>query len=425
MNHTVNLLFVDDEEGITNALRRLLRQQPWTCHFRNSGSEALALMQDQPMDLIVSDMRMPGMDGATFLAAARERQPEAVRFLMTGQADMEDTIKALNEGGISRFIAKPWSDVELVRAIEEGLRIKLLERERDRLLTETLAQQAELRSLNAGLELRVAERTRALQERTVQLDRSQSAIMEVFSAMLSSREHLIKGSSRRVAEVCRLLCIALKLDAVESRDIHRAAMLHEIGKLALPEELLKRSETGLTAYEHDEYMQYALHGEHSLTGVPDFERVAQIIRHHNENVDGLGFPDRLKGNDIPLGARVLKVARDFIGHQSRYLSKVPQTPEQALVFMRHQMNKRYDASIVEALCYLYESRQDLFADIAERTVTTRDAQVGERLVKDVVSKRGILLVPHNTVLTPHILNQLRKIEQSEGEPFNLHVASAA
>jgi len=425
MNHTVNLLFVDDEEGITNALRRLLRQQPWTCHFRNSGSDALALMQDQPMDLIVSDMRMPGMDGATFLAAARERQPEAVRFLMTGQADMEDTIKALNEGGISRFIAKPWSDVELVRAIEEGLRIKLLERERDRLLTETLAQQAELRSLNAGLELRVAERTRALQERTVQLDRSQSAIMEVFSAMLSSREHLIKGSSRRVAEVCRLLCIALKLDAVESRDIHRAAMLHEIGKLALPEELLKRSETGLTAYEHDEYMQYALHGEHSLTGVPDFERVAQIIRHHNENVDGLGFPDRLKGNDIPLGARVLKVARDFIGHQSRYLSKVPQTPEQALVFMRHQMNKRYDASIVEALCDLYESRQDLFADIAERTVTTRDAQVGERLVKDVVSKRGILLVPHNTVLTPHILNQLRKIEQSEGEPFNLHVASAA
>jgi len=247
----------------------------------------------------------------------------------------------------------------------------------------------------------------------------------VFSAMLSSREHLIKGSSRRVAEVCRLLCIALKIDAVESRDIHRAAMLHEIGKLALPEELLKRSETGLTAYEQDEYMQYALHGEHSLTGVPDFERVAQIIRHHNENVDGLGFPDRLKGNDIPLGARVLKVARDFIGYQSRYLSKVPQTAEQTLVFMRHQMNKRYDARIVEVLCYLYESRQDLFSDIAERTVTTRDAQVGERLVKDVVSKRGILLVPHNTVLTLHILNQLKKIEQSDGEPFNLHVASAA
>lgn len=424
MTQDINLLFVDDEEGITNALRRLLRSQPWHCHFCNSGEAALALMREQPINLIVSDMRMPVMDGARFLAAAREIQPDAVRYLMTGQADMDDTVNALNDGGISRFIHKPWSDSALIEAIQDGLRIQALERERDRLLAETLRQETALRALNASLETRVTERTRALEERTQQLDQSQAAIMEVFSAMIAAREHLIKGRSRKVADLCRLLCSALQLDERESRDIHRAAMLHEIGKMALPEELLKRSEVGLTAYEQDEYMQYALHGEQALMGVPDFERVATIIRHHNENVDGLGFPDRLKGKDIPRGARVLKVARDFLGYQTRYLSKVPMSVEQTLVFMRHQINKRYDATVVNTLCHLLESRQDRFTDLSERTVSTRDVQIGERLTRDVVSKRGILLVPHNTVLTAHLINQLKKIETGEGEPFNLSVAAA-
>jgi response regulator RpfG family c-di-GMP phosphodiesterase len=134
------LLLVDDESGVLNALRRLFRGQGYTVLLASSGAEGLQVLAQQPVDLVLSDMRMPEMDGAQFLAEVRQRHPQAVRLLLTGYADIGSTIAAINQGEIHRYIAKPWSDPDLLLTVQEALRRRQLELENQRLLAQVQAQ---------------------------------------------------------------------------------------------------------------------------------------------------------------------------------------------------------------------------------------------------------------------------------------------
>jgi len=134
------VLFVDDEAPILSSLKRLFRKASFNCCFAESGEEGLKLLEGQTVDLIVSDMRMPKMSGAEFLAIARTKWPDTMRILLTGHSDISATIDALNKGGIYRYISKPWNDQELEEAIEQSLRLRRLERERVELLALTQEQ---------------------------------------------------------------------------------------------------------------------------------------------------------------------------------------------------------------------------------------------------------------------------------------------
>ena len=127
------LLLVDDEVNILNSLRRILRSEPYRLFTASGGEAALALLDQQPIDLVISDARMPGMDGATLLAQVQRRWPECLRILLTGYADITTTVKAINEGQIYRYISKPWDDHELRSIIHQALAFQHSERERFRL----------------------------------------------------------------------------------------------------------------------------------------------------------------------------------------------------------------------------------------------------------------------------------------------------
>ena len=130
----------------------------------SSGAEALALMQQHQFDLIISDMRMPSMDGAEFLTKAYHLQPESYRILMTGYADIQSTIAAVNSGKISRYIAKPWNNQELITAVQDGLKLVGLERKNKALQQQVLEQNRQLKILNQDLEHRVELRTTQLKQ---------------------------------------------------------------------------------------------------------------------------------------------------------------------------------------------------------------------------------------------------------------------
>ena len=121
MSSPATLLLVDDEVNILKALTRLLRPAGYQLLTAENGAEALTLLARQPVDLVLSDMRMPVMDGAVFLARVREHWPETMRLLLTGHADMQQTVQAINQGEIYRYIAKPWSDQELLLTVQQAL----------------------------------------------------------------------------------------------------------------------------------------------------------------------------------------------------------------------------------------------------------------------------------------------------------------
>ncbi|MFY3774791.1 HD domain-containing phosphohydrolase [Marinobacter salsuginis] len=422
---TGRILFVDDEQPILNSLMRLTRKQNFQCLFASSGAEALEIMQEQTVDLVVSDMRMPEMSGHEFLAEVKQRYPGTIRYLLTGQSDLESTVSALNDGGISRFIHKPWDDDKFIEALEEGLKVVRLERDNRRLMITTQEQALSLKRLNAELEDRVLARTKLLRRAMRQLETSYDAFVKTFSYFISHRAHLIKGQSQLVADLCFRVCDLLQVESTERKHIFYAALLHEVGKLALPDEVLGRSEVRLTGRDREEYRQYPVIGELALTSIKALEKAALLIRHQNEHFDGSGYPDRLVSQSIPLGSRILLACREFIGIQTEYMRATPLNAEEALNHLRKNAGIRYDPAVVEAIAQTQYTLNVSSLSPMERIVSYRDLAAGMILNRDLVTDRGILLISRGGILTQTMVDRLRRLGAEDNLKMPIHIIEPA
>ena len=184
MSHDATLLLVDDEVNVLKSLMRLLHAHNYRLLMAACGSEALALMAREPVDLVISDMRMPHMDGAELLARIRQQWPETMRLLLTGHADMTQTVAAINQGEIYRYIAKPWHDDELLLIVAQALEQQKLKRENARLQQLTAEQNDALREANATLEQKVAQRTAELSQLVSFLEMTQQELKTSFRTSL-------------------------------------------------------------------------------------------------------------------------------------------------------------------------------------------------------------------------------------------------
>lgn len=189
------ILFVDDETNILSALKRLFRPLGYRIITAESGAAGLLVLEENTVDLVISDMRMPEMNGAQFLEQVRQKWPDAVRILLTGYADVGSTIAAINKGEIYRYIAKPWDDNDIVLTVRHALERKNLELEKQRLEALTLKQNEELKDLNANLEAKVRERTEEVRQTMgllevahKQLKESYLTSLKVFSNLMELRE---------------------------------------------------------------------------------------------------------------------------------------------------------------------------------------------------------------------------------------------
>jgi CheY-like chemotaxis protein len=164
MNH--NILFLDDEKSILSSLRRVFMKEPYTFFFASSADEAIQIIKQTEMSVIVSDMRMPEVDGITFLRNAVQIAPDSVRMLLSAYADIQSVMKAVNEGHIWRYITKPWDDNDLRLTIRNGIQFYEESSARKRLLVELAQKNAELLDMNNVLEKKVLERTWQIRERS-------------------------------------------------------------------------------------------------------------------------------------------------------------------------------------------------------------------------------------------------------------------
>jgi len=312
------VLVVDDEPNVLSALQRLLRSRGYQVDTAEGGAAALAqLAQLQPHG-IISDMRMPGMNGAEFLKASRAHSPNAVRLLLTGHADITSALQAVNEGEVFRYLTKPWDDTLLIAALEEGLERHRLRAERDQLLDLTARQNAELQELNHNLEGLVQARTDELQQALgrneqvhQQLKRGFVATMQMFSSLVEARAGLTRGCARRVADHVRRMAPLLGMTAEEQQDTLFAAMLIDLGKVLLPERLTLRPYAELQGEDRNLWLAHPLHAHSLMMGVETLRGAAYVLRSLNERCDGTGVPDRLPAALIGVGTRLLMVAVDY------------------------------------------------------------------------------------------------------------------
>ncbi len=420
------LLCIDDEANILASLKRLFRPAGYRVLTAPGGEEALALLEREEVDLIISDMRMPGMNGAQVLAAARARWPETVRILLTGFADMSSTIEAINQGQLHRYIAKPWDDNEVLLVVREGLEKKALLREKARLEALTQAQNEELKELNASLEQKVEERTAELAAANEKLKTGFITAIRTFSAVIEMRGGRIAGHSRRVADLARKLATALKAPPGEQQSVFFAGLLHDIGKIGQSDRLLQMPYMTLAPAERQEVQKHPVRAATLLMGLEQLRDAVPLILAHHEYWDGSGYPNKLTGPAIPIGARVLTVANDFDGLMHGLILNRTMTQAEALDMIAASRGKRYDPRVVDA--FLGMMRAEKKADASTPSgwvVRTPELKPGMALTKDLFTHEGVLLLAHGYMLDDLLIQQIREYEQSEGLSLQLHVVLKA
>jgi response regulator RpfG family c-di-GMP phosphodiesterase len=270
------ILLVDDEVAILDGLRRQLRKK-FTVHTATGGAEALRLLGSESVTVVVSDMRMPEMDGATLLSHVRRDHPRTVRILLTGQADTQSTIAAVREGQIYRFLTKPCPAEVLVAELDSAIEFHRLVTADEELLATTLR--------------------RSVESLTATFPRDQPA--------LTARALRINRIVARLAQV---------LEVDEPWEIELTSMLTHLGAVTLPAAVLAKLEAGRPLNEDEREMDSRVIGlsRDLVAAYPRMDRVAEGIGLQRVRYDGEGSPPGTpSGGDLPLGARILRLAVDF------------------------------------------------------------------------------------------------------------------
>jgi putative nucleotidyltransferase with HDIG domain len=420
------ILLVDDEPGILSSLRRLLRPAGYKIHAAGSGKAGLEILEREPIDLVLSDMRMPEMDGAKFLEQVRNRWPETTRILLTGYSDVTSTIDAINRGEIYRYISKPWDDNDLTLIVRDALERRRLQNENTRLLALTQAQNDELKDLNAGLEGKVRQRTAEIEQINSFLNLANDKLkqnflvsIKMFSGLMELRGGLVAGHSRRVADLARKLAVRLDAKAKDQQDIFVAALLHDIGKIGFSDGMLTRPVSKMNGDELVRYRKHSIAGESALMPLDELKDVSKIVRSHHERFDGQGFPDGLQGLNIAFGARILSVVNDYDGLQIGTLGSKCMSPDEAKTMLVQSRGKRYDPQIVDTFI-------DMLGGMAhevvpEKAVSHADLKVGMVLSQDLISRDGVLLLAADFILDVSLIKQIQDYARRENHAIMIYV----
>jgi response regulator RpfG family c-di-GMP phosphodiesterase len=368
-------------------------------------------------------MRMPGMDGAQLLEQVHARWPQLVRILLTGQANMEATVAAINRGRILRYLSKPWNEAELLAAVHEGVERQMLEREKTRLQLLSERQNEELKQLNGELEMRVQARTSELSDANQKLQRNHLKTIKVFSNLLELRGDQMAGHGRRVADTARDIARAMDLADGEVLRVFMAALLHDIGLIGNLDKLLAKPLARLSTEEMTLYRGHPVAAEQSLLALDDMAPLLPFIRGHHERFDGTGFPDKLAGTAIPLGARIIAVADTFDDLQSGQLIDSHLTLAEARTMLRQGRGTQFCPEVLDVFLHITEPLKAKAASAVSRTLRVPSAALEPDMVlaTDLVSTRGVLMLTAGHRLTPSLIKRVREFELREGGQLQIHI----
>ncbi len=371
------ILCVDDDPNILQAYKRGLRKL-FRIETARSGAEGLEVIAPQgPFAVVVSDMRMPGMDGIQFLTAVKERAPETVRIMLTGVSDQETAIEAVNEGNIFRFLSKPCPPQTLAKSLVAGIEQYRLVRAEKELLENTL-----------------------------------KGVVKLLSNVLSLTNPTAFGHASRVRRVVRKLCEELNVDNPWQFEI--AAMLSQIGCVTVPPDTLEKIYHGqpLKAEETQMLEAHPGVGRDLIANIPRLEGVAEIIAYQQKRFDGSGIPsDSVAGKDIPLGARILKVALDYDALKWSGLADMD-----VLVELRGHTGW-YDPEVLEVVGRI----SGFGAPVEIREVRIKELTSMMTLAEDVTTAEGTLVVGKGQEVTPSLCQRLKNYARKRKLEEPIHV----
>ncbi|OGW61284.1 MAG: hypothetical protein A2Y48_02485 [Nitrospirae bacterium RIFCSPLOW2_12_42_9] len=407
--HTI--LLVDDEENILNALNRVLRREGFRIVTATSGNQALLTMDKEKITLILSDCRMPGMDGIALLAEVRKRTPDTIRMMLTGYADMETSMAAINRGEVYRFITKPWNDDELKLIIKDGIHQYELVQENRYLHELTQKQNLILKDLNSNLEQKVSERTREVEMLFKELEQNFFDVVRVFTGLMELKSPYLGGHAKRVAALSRRLAEKIGLPTDEVLNIEVAALLQDIGTLGFPDKILKKKENELDIVEKALLQQHPSLGQTALQQIKKLSDICLIIRHHHERYDGLGYPDNLRGEMIPAGSRIIAIADSFDTLVNPWESHERYSADRAIHELEKEAGKSFDPNYVYKFIELLKDVKHEVTGADSIEIDISELKEGMILASDIKTRRGLLLIASGEVMQTSHLAKIKNFQR--------------
>ncbi len=312
-NQRYKILIVDDEPDNLQLLYRTLRRD-YDVTKAQGPLEALDILKENQFNCILSDHKMPDMDGVEFLKRTYDMYPDTIRLLVTAYSDVEILMNAINYAKIYRYIKKPYSPEELLHIVQLALEYYQLKEDNKKLIVD-------LKDLFSG---------------TI------NAIMDA----LDSKDSYTLGRSRRVAFYTSKIIAAMDLTKTEKATIELAALLHDIGMIGVQEDILHKVEK-LTDEEREEIRKHVFYSVKILEDIKQLDKVTDIIKYHHEFYNGAGYPFGVRGEEIPLGARIIAIADAYDSLVSFRPYRDGLTPEEALKIIEQKRGEQFDPKILD------------------------------------------------------------------------------
>jgi putative two-component system response regulator len=334
------ILIVDDEETIRLALRKFLRSRGYEVEVAGSGDQAMQILDRESFSLMLCDVRMPGMTGVQVVPEARKKDQDLAIIMLTAVNDAATATEVLASGATD-YLMKPVELADLQQAVDRAL-IK-----RDELIEE--------RRLDMWIREEVALRTAELEREKESLRLMSVSIAETLINAMEAKDLYLRGHSQRVAELAGQLAEELGLDAATCEDLRVAGRLHDVGKIGIREAILNKPDR-LTPEEFDHVKRHVQIGLDILAPLFHIKQPLKYVEHHHERWDGVGYPQGLVGEAIPMGARILCAADTFDALTSKRAYREPLEPQAALDHIRVEVGKQFDPCVYDALVRVITKR---------------------------------------------------------------------
>jgi putative two-component system response regulator len=338
-----SVLVVDDEEPIRNALKKFLAQQQFETYAAASGEEALNQLRHHKVALMLCDIRMPGTSGVDLVPQALEIEPDLAILMLTAVNDATSAALCMQRGAMD-YLTKPIELADLGRAVQRALKL------RDSSL--------ENREMSRWLKEEVTTKTAELQRSRQKLERISVATLEALVNALEAKDPYMRGHSARVADLSATIAAQLGLSDEEIEQVRVGGRLHDVGKIGTRESVLNKHGP-LTPEEFEHVQQHVVIGSQILAPLPHLEHIIAMVRSHHERWDGTGYPDGLRGDRIPIGARIIGAAEvyDALCSSRPYQEKM--SPEQAVERIQELGGTVLDPTVFAALAAVVARRHTL------------------------------------------------------------------
>jgi putative nucleotidyltransferase with HDIG domain len=346
------ILIVDDEPYVRAVMCAMLEICEYSPVLASNGLEAVQhLENDPPYDLVLSDIMMHGLDGIALLERVRKLQPDVPMVMVTAIHDIGVAIAAMRKGAYD-YLLKPFEKEQLLATVKRALEYR------------RLVQQNSIYRHN--LEQLVAARTQMLNQTMADLERSYDITLEALGDALDLKDAETEGHSKRVTAYTIALARAMDVNPGEIRTIARGAYLHDIGKMAIPDSILLKPGK-LDIHEQTMMREHCLRGYQIVRKIPFLQGAAEIVYSHQEHYDGSGYPRGLRGEQIPIGARIFAVADTLDAITSDRPYRRANSFEAARKEIRRCSGSQFDPKVVKAYLGMPDRIWvDLRAEIGQR-----------------------------------------------------------